>query len=390
MIQRMPKMTQVKNTTKKITQFVNDIKSIRDKLALCEIMLAAGNLEGAYHVLVKPDETTDLKKSAAINYAKIVYNLIEEKKKEIEENQEKIIVFEEKKKVYEEELRQYDKQTIKTTKMLKDLAESKFNTIVDIQLLLSRANRNVKSTNIENIMTSRLKKFLNKYSAIIKAFTNDKMTKKRSQSSLRDSDDNRSHGPLMSMVGGSFRDAEDSAEQTLEGEFLMVTEVEIEESFLNDDVIVDFDSENVDDNFSMTTDEGPNITTAMSVDEVISLAHYNSNYSRLKREEEARILEEAQKLAIDGKNLQMQIFDQYWSALPPREENMIETLFNKKPKKKNEKENNETESKDFEKDGVLSQESISPSVRTKEQFSPIKVFLCINRYLTNISYFVSE
>jgi hypothetical protein len=53
---------------------------------------------------------------------------------------------------------------------------------------------------------------------------------------------------------------------------------------------------------------------------------YMSSESVRRRDEEARILQEAEKLAVENEDLRMSIFDEYWALLPTREPDVDDSV----------------------------------------------------------------
>jgi hypothetical protein len=295
--------------------------------------------------------------------------LIEAETEHLQKTQESIVEVEKKIINLQYELKNYDSLCYRTNKLLKNFAEDKFYTIMDIQMLSKRTSKFL--TSEENIFLVKQKLFASykKYVRKLKFFYETILLPKEKE--LISLAEKRKFDELMK-VGGSGLNEYDYASalspsmnsstnrktkvnrglsrgQSKKGGLMTEDSLFTKNSDLNfdvfsasgtrltseGDVIHDvasiYGEEDSIDSATAGTIIGeltvppPNNQTMTStgdrpltVDEEIALLHYNSPEAIAKREAELRALEDQQAKELAVQELKMKIFEQYWSSFPRR------------------------------------------------------------------------
>lgn len=153
--ERAPFVGNIKKCDTKIRSAEKAIEVIRDKLRRAEFQVAAGNATGAGEIFIPPvvvvEETKKNKKAApeaaVVTYDfKTVYALIDAANTEIESLKSIVAEQSARKKEGENSVRMYDWQCQRTSRMLRDLAETRFQTMIDVQLVAVREAKRLDST----------------------------------------------------------------------------------------------------------------------------------------------------------------------------------------------------------------------------------------------------
>ena len=156
--ERAPFVTTVKKCDVRIKGAEKAIEVIKDKLRRAEVQVAAGNATGAAEIFVPPPVEAEDEKAkkkgkkkepeapAVVYNFKAVYALIDAANQEIESLKAVVAEQSVKKKEGENSVRMYDWQCQRTSRMLRDLAEARFQTMVDVQLIAVREAKRLEKT----------------------------------------------------------------------------------------------------------------------------------------------------------------------------------------------------------------------------------------------------
>ena len=379
----------VNKVNSKISACSKQVKVLNEAISLSELMVATGNLQEAYNALSSntASSATTVASAGSANLqitGAMVYRKIESAKEEVVSLGQRMQQLEESKVEHEALLKGYDQRCSQTTLMLKDIGIDKFNSIVDVQQLLKRTNSSLKKYNNEatSVELHSWRKFLVKYRKRLDRFQRNKLLPRKEMWSreldarrMREflnrrpgSESNIGSGNNTSRVpsaGGvlSARSRPASgflpdvpASSTLAGRRSGMLSVDVDgfiastrrsmkagENFqefddyssarnesMHPDAIADTDlgleSElkdysSVGESDLISDVEQQQIDAEADLDEI-----YMSSESVRRRDEEARILQETEKLAVENEDLRMSIFDEYWALLPTREPDVDDSV----------------------------------------------------------------
>jgi hypothetical protein len=291
--------------------------------------------------------------------------LIEAENEHLQKTQESIVEVEKKIINLQYELKNYDSLCYRTNKLLKNFAEDKFYTIMDIQMLSKRTSKFL--TSEENVFLVKQKLFASykKYIRKLKFFYETILLPKEKE--LISLAEKRKFDELMKVGGNEYDYAsalspsmsssnnrktkvgrgisrgqskkgglmtEDSMFKNSDINFDVFsasgTKLTGEGDVLHDVASIYGEEDSIDSATAGTiigelTVPPPNNQTMTStgdrpltVDEEIALLHYNSPEAIAKREAELRALEDQQAKELAVQELKMKIFEQYWSSFPRR------------------------------------------------------------------------
>ena len=377
---RVPFVSALQKAKEKVNRCNKKIKSLHDAIAMAELMVATGNLEAAFNA-IDPNAGTNVSDSGSTSTpslqitGSLVYEKMESVKEEIIELGKRLEQFEVSKLESEALLKGYDQRCVKTNQMLKDLASSKFNTIIDVQQILKRTNAVLKTQKQEakSKETHHWQKFLLRYSKILgryeartlqprkemwarelegrklrehmfrRAVTESNLANSTSSSRTPSAGGSDSSRPT-SAIGKSPMVSETGRRRGIllsdvEGNTAQLSEIQTNAESQNRVLFSMEEASKQDDNTSVTASIAdslqsnviPDVNDPSDMDALqrLMLAVENemeaktptmSAESLHRREEESRLLAEAEKQAGDNEELRMSIFDEYWSLLPTKEE----------------------------------------------------------------------
>lgn len=393
--ERAPYMANIKKTDVKIRGAEKAIEEIREKLRRADVQVATGNLNGAAEVFIPPEEppveTKPGKKNkknesekAVIQYDfKAVYALMDAANQEIQRLQDVIAEQNTKKKESENVMRMYDWQCQKTSRMLRDLAENRFQVMVDVQAIAVREAKHLESTeDMVATHTSRYKA-MKRYHRQLMDFLEGPIADRSAQLS-REAEQRRvseilNRTPSNRTDFSSPADAKAAAEKAASKKRGMLSasgeevsplpsfrsalgsRASSEQDFFDRSMTIPLDTlggSNIDEDGSVAdstfsfedsshkevmkdrlrheqrnavpvVDDAHEVDPAaqdnrtssqIAVDAEIELAHHNSLENRLKREEALKLLAEEQAREMATQDLRLRVFDDYWTALPQNAE----------------------------------------------------------------------
>lgn len=156
--ERAPFVTSIKKCDTRIRGAEKAIEVIKDKLRRAEVQVASGNATAAAEIFIPPPVVSEDEKAkkkgkkkepeapAVVYNFKAVYALIDAANQEIESLKTTIAEQSAKKKDGENSVRMYDWQCQRTSRMLRDLAETRFQTMIDVQLIAVREAKRLEQT----------------------------------------------------------------------------------------------------------------------------------------------------------------------------------------------------------------------------------------------------
>lgn len=379
------------------------IESIREKLRRAEVQVATGNLTGAAEVFIPPEDPTvasnkkDGKKGkgdagkaeapAVVYNYKAVHALMEAATQEIQRLEDSISEQAAVRQQCEKEVRMYDWQCQRTSRMLRDLAEGRFQMMIDVQQVAVREAKHLDSTeDTAEVQTMRYKSMRRYYNHLM-GFLEGPITE-RGQQLAREAEQRRVSEVLKGSPSGrtdfsspaaaqaaaqmaaskkrgalasgeevdslSFRSQLDSRGSSEADLFLDrgasagtdgfgIDVIEEDDRSAVDSVFSDGDSSLVQEERRRheaelnekaaaveallgTEDLEPADTRTSSqiaVDAEIELAHHNSLENRQKREAALQLLAEEQARELATQDLRLRVFEDYWNALPQNAERVL-------------------------------------------------------------------
>jgi hypothetical protein len=184
--EKATKIQQIKKTEKSIAANNRKIHAINEKIRLADIMIAGSNLEGVYELLKPPLELDEngnpiVKKKEEPHTTASIMQMVEDVKQKAQDTTKSIKDLEEKKRKMESELQAYNMYCARATKLLKSLAEDRFNTMIDLQLLTNRVSKNLDSAEVEELEMKKFRKFNNKYLRALQYFFDDNIANRGMQ-----------------------------------------------------------------------------------------------------------------------------------------------------------------------------------------------------------------
>lgn len=221
--ERAPFLANVKKCDVKIKGAEKAIEVIREKLRRVDVQLAAGNPTGAAEVFIPPEDPSEAttKKGGAKKVGrgaketvstksvrtydfKTVYELIEAAKQEIASLEQTITEQGAAKKEAENKVRMYDWQCQRTSRLMRDLAESRFQTMVDVQLIAVREAKRLEGTeDLADTQTTRYKS-VRRYLHMLTDFLEGPIAE-RGQQLARDAEMRRVSEMLKGQVGSGSK-----------------------------------------------------------------------------------------------------------------------------------------------------------------------------------------
>ncbi|KAJ1444140.1 hypothetical protein B484DRAFT_414159, partial [Ochromonadaceae sp. CCMP2298] len=229
-----------------------------------------------------------------------------------------------------EHVQMYDWQCQRTTRMLRDVAEDRFHTMVQVQQIAVREAHRLRDTEASEQAHRLRRRNLQKYTSILMGFRGPL---RQSEGVLRALEEDARVAALLGRVvnlispkskkslymqGGKkladaklasaaiapSRDADDDADSFSD----------LAELHTHSHAPIGAPSSKDGWNTSMSTKT--RTLTQIAVDREIASAHENSAQNRALREESLRVVAEQQARSLATQDLRLRIFDQYWSSLP--------------------------------------------------------------------------
>ena len=369
----------VHKVNSKISACSKQMKTLSDAISLSELMVATGNLQEAYAALNSntAPSTNTVSSAGSANLqitGAMVYRKIESAKEEIVSLGERVQQLEVSKLECEALVQGYDQRCNLTTLMLKELGVDKFNVLVDVQQLLKRTNSALKTHKNDATSVEMLswRKFLVNYRKRLDRFQRYKLLPRKdmwtreldarrmreflyrrpgsesNNGSGQNTGNNTSRIPsarsrpssgflpdIPAPLSGSGRR---SGLLTVDVDSFIAVTRRSSPAVMAEEHFHEFDdgSESMPPDTVMNTDHGADfeLTDAIAADEtdlVVDLEQqqldaeaeleemFLSSENRRRRDEESRLLQDAEKLAVEQDDLRMVVFDEYWALLPTRE-----------------------------------------------------------------------
>jgi hypothetical protein len=186
-MERAPFVARIKKCDVRIKGAEKAIEVIRDKLRRAEVQVAAGNANGAAEIFIPPKDDASVsskggkkganRKGSAKEPAaeqvydfKTVYELMNAATEEITRLEGVIADQQALRKEGENQVRMCDWQCQRTSRMLRDLAENRFQTMVDVQLVAVREAKRLEGTEEVADVQSQRYKGMKKYLHTLTAF----------------------------------------------------------------------------------------------------------------------------------------------------------------------------------------------------------------------------
>ena len=185
-MEKAAKIQLIKKTEKSIASTHRKINAINEKVRLTDMMIAGGNFEGVYELLRPPPELDEngnpiVKKKDEPHTTASIMQMVEDVKGKAQDLAKNIKDLEEKKHRMELELKAYSMYCMRATKLLKNLAEDRFNTMIDLQLLTNRISKNLDNAEVEELEMKKFRKFNNKYLRAIQHFFDENVSNRGMQ-----------------------------------------------------------------------------------------------------------------------------------------------------------------------------------------------------------------
>lgn len=389
--ERAPFVANIKRCDTKIKGAEKAIEVIKEKLRRAEVQIAAGNLTGAAEVFIPPEDPSETGKkgkkgkagkegeSTKTYDAKTVYGMVDAGNQELARLDEVVAEQRLVKKECENQVRMYDWQCQRTSQMLRDLAEGRFQTMIDVQLVAVREAKRLEDTeDVADTQSTRYKAmkryfrnltdFLEgpiadrgqqiaketeqrRVSEILKgssgraefsnpaaalAAANAAASKKRGTLSTMEEADMSfrsmgsrapsevDFGDRLSFPGGSgLVSGDDDDDRSIGGDSAfsdgdstqVMEERRRHEAALNATAEGDKEVEEVEPGAQDTR-----TSSQIAVDAEIEMAHHNSHENRMKREAALKLLAEEQARENATQDLRLRVFEEYWNALPQNAE----------------------------------------------------------------------